>query len=210
MNKTDDSIEDVEMDDCDKEDHILQNKQRAECLGQMEKIVEEFGELKERFFEQKLDLMKLEMAEIKSGTNDRFLRKCKQLEEFKDEKLWATEMWRQYQIENVNSVCEYDKKVAEDEYQTAKRVLFDQMVVAMEEKVRRLEDERTNMALVDPTESRSSTRKLRSRNSQKTDIPNASSAGHRRKANLPSIEYELKESEIMDDLHQIQLKRSGR
>ena len=62
---TDDSIDDVDMDDVDKDDHVFQNKQRADCLDQMEKIVEEFGVLKDRFFEQKLDLMKLEMAEIK-------------------------------------------------------------------------------------------------------------------------------------------------
>ena len=37
-------------------------------------------------------------------------------------------------------------------------------------------------------------------------MPNSNSSGHRRKANLPSIEYELKEAEIMDDLHQIQMK----
>mmetsp|Transcript_32323 Transcript_32323/g.44402 ORF Transcript_32323/g.44402 Transcript_32323/m.44402 type:complete len:209 (+) Transcript_32323:55-681(+) len=201
--------EDVEMED--KEEDQFQKKQRMECLDLMEKIVEEFGELKDLFFGQKLDLMKLEIEEIKAGKNERFLIKCKQLEQKKEEKLWATEMWRKYQIENVNSVCDFDKKLAEDEFQTAKRVLFEQMIASMEERVRRLEEEKSNMALVDPSEPRSSTRKLRSRTSQKPDPTVASvTSGHRRRVNFPTINYALKDSEIIDDLQQIQTKRAGR
>ena len=54
--------EDIEMEE--KEGQI-QNNQRIECLDIMEKIVEEFGELKDLFFGRKLDLMKLEIEEIK-------------------------------------------------------------------------------------------------------------------------------------------------
>jgi hypothetical protein len=39
--------------------------QREQCLSLMEQIVEEFGELKERFFAQKLEGLQHEMDEIK-------------------------------------------------------------------------------------------------------------------------------------------------
>ena len=40
-------------------------KQRLECLDLMEQIVDEFSQLKDRFFSQKLECLKQEMDELK-------------------------------------------------------------------------------------------------------------------------------------------------
>lgn len=120
-------------------------------------------------------------------------------------------MWRQYQIQNINNVAEFDKQLAEDEFQTSKRILHEQMVDALEEKLKRLEEEKTNMSVADASESRVMTRKLRSRTAQKSlDAPMAASSSYRRKTNPPQINYSLRDKEVFEDLQMIQTRRPGR
>jgi hypothetical protein len=52
----------------------LEEKRRKECLGTMEKIEKEFADLKEKFFQEKIEGLKKEYELIKTGNLD-FIRK---------------------------------------------------------------------------------------------------------------------------------------
>ncbi len=50
------------------------------------------------------------------GTSQNFLKKCKDLEEIKEHKIWAAEKWREYQLQNIENIFQSEQKQAEDEY----------------------------------------------------------------------------------------------
>jgi len=45
----------------------LEERRRKECLGNMEKIEKEFADLKEKFFNDKIEALKKEYEAIKNG-----------------------------------------------------------------------------------------------------------------------------------------------
>ncbi len=45
----------------------LEEKRRRECFGNMEKIEKEFADLKEKFFNEKIDALRKEYETIKNG-----------------------------------------------------------------------------------------------------------------------------------------------
>lgn len=182
----------------------LLEKHRLECLDNLEKIEKEFSDLKEKFFRDQMEALKAECEAIKLGSHEKFLEKVKELEEKKSEKLWAAQQWREYQLNNINIIYDAEKRQSEEEYKIEKRQLRDRMVHAIEDKIKKLEDEKNTMNLIDGGESRI-TRTLRRRGKEPArDTP---PAGVKRKLNPPHINYTLKESEILEDLALIQRPR---
>ena len=84
------------------------------------------------------------------------------------------------------------------------------MVEATEEKLRRLEDEKANMSIIEGGgDGRAVTRKLRSRSSQRADLHTVmAGSSYRKRMNPPQISYALKDHEIYEDLQTIQTRVS--
>jgi peptidoglycan hydrolase CwlO-like protein len=90
----------------------LEEKRRLECLADMEKIEKEFQDLKEKFYQEKVEALRKEIDTIQSGvqclaaelvaltwsllgSHDKLQQKLKELEYKRDEKLWAARQWRE-------------------------------------------------------------------------------------------------------------------
>jgi breast cancer metastasis-suppressor 1-like protein len=127
----------------------LEEKRRLECLDNMEKIEKEFSILKEKFYADKISHLKTEIDKISEGKHDKYQQKMKDLDKRKEEKVWAAEQWKQYQLMNINNVFEAEKKMAEDEFQSEKDQLKEKMVVALQDKQKKLEEEKNNLNLTD-------------------------------------------------------------
>jgi len=183
----------------DKEVIDLEEKRRRECLGNMEKIEKEFADLKEKFFTEKIEALKKEYEMIKNGTHQGFIKKCKELEESREHKIWAAEKWREYQLENIENIFQAEKKQCEDEYKTDKKNLREKMMAITLEKRKKLMDEKNTMNLTDGTER--VTRALRKRGISKDS---KDQAAYKRRLNPPHINYILKDTEIHEDLSLIQ------
>lgn len=182
----------------------LQEKHRLECLDNLEKIEKEFSDLKEKFFRDQMESLKAECEAIKLGSHEKFLEKVKELEEKKSEKVWAAQQWREYQLANINNMFDAEKRQCEEEYKLEKRQLRDRMLHTIEDKIKKLEDEKNTMSLIDGGDSRI-TRTLRRR--KEPAARESQQTGQKRKLNPPHISYTLKESEILEDLAVI---RGGR
>lgn len=100
----------------EKETIDLEEKRRRETLLNLEKIEKEFHSLKEKFFAEKIDSLKKEYEMLKMGTHEGFLKKCSDLEDIKQQKLWAAEKFREYQLKNLESIFESEIQQAEEEY----------------------------------------------------------------------------------------------
>jgi len=129
------------------------------------------------------------------------LKKCKELEEIKEQKNWSAERWREYQLENIQKIFEAEQKQAEDEYRSDKKALKEKMMNIAVEKRKKLVDEKSNMNITVDSGERVMTRTLRKRG--KNDAKDQSSS-YKRRLNPPHISYTLKEGEILEDLSLIQ------
>jgi hypothetical protein len=92
-------------------------KKRDDVIESMEKIEKEFIDLKEKFYAERLAIIKREIEMIKNGTHANYLETVKQLEDKKAQRIWLAEQWRAYQLQCINIAFESEKKQADDEYQ---------------------------------------------------------------------------------------------
>jgi len=185
----------------DKEILDLEENRRKELVGNMEKIEKEFYHLKERFFIEKIDLLKTEYEELQKGNHSGFQSKVKELEVNKVQKIQAAQSWKEYQMQIVEMIYDSEKKQAEEEYKTDKKNLRDKMLEAALEKKKKLQEDKNTISLNADGSERIMTRTLRS----KRGLKDAKEQGsYKKRVPPPSISYQLRENEITDDLSVIQ------
>jgi len=184
----------------------LEEKRRLECLADMEKIEKEFQDLKEKFYQEKVEALRKEIDTIQAGSHDKLLQKLRELEYKRDEKLWAARQWREYQLQAIETAFNAEKKQAEDEYESDKQTLKERMIQALNERQRKLEEEKNTLSLTDgATDIRNAVPSSRNLRSQKKGKENFTAVVNQRRKLAPShISYTLKESEIQEDLAAIQ------
>eukprot|EP01117_Protostelium_nocturnum_P019844 TRINITY_DN86_c0_g2_i1.p1 TRINITY_DN86_c0_g2~~TRINITY_DN86_c0_g2_i1.p1 ORF type:complete len:232 (+),score=101.19 TRINITY_DN86_c0_g2_i1:90-785(+) len=162
----------------------------------------QYFEMKESILNEKIESLKQEAESIKNGTHPFFLQKSKELEELKKQKISAVERWKEYHIQSIQAVYEAEKAQGEDEYKRERNELKEKMLNSAIEKKKKLVEEKSSMNPSDGerVNTRTSARKRGGAKEMNTkDVPSV-----KRKFNPPQLNYNLKESEISDDLALIQ------
>lgn len=165
----------------------------------MAKLEEEFTELKEQVYQEKLGTYKKHLLELNNGSQADYLKRLNQLEKERDDRLFLAEVCRYYEIELINKECENEKKTAKEEYESKKVELKETLLHQLNEKKRSLEAEKISMELTnDILEIKPAvTRKLRRR---PNDPPPAPENNKRRRNSPAQINLLLDDSEMMADL----------
>eukprot|EP01111_Echinosteliopsis_oligospora_P011752 TRINITY_DN3940_c0_g1_i1.p1 TRINITY_DN3940_c0_g1~~TRINITY_DN3940_c0_g1_i1.p1 ORF type:complete len:136 (+),score=28.06 TRINITY_DN3940_c0_g1_i1:355-762(+) len=132
-----------------------------------------------------------------------FIQQTKELQTAMEGKILLAEQWRQYQLLTINTAFDAEKVQAEDELRIGKKQLQDRLVAAIQDKRRKIiEDKNTNFG-----ETKVSTR---GRKRGGTSIGSAPQPVAKRKFAPPVINYVLNPWEINDDLQLIFNKTSSR
>eukprot|EP00126_Sphaerothecum_destruens_P013076 Sdes_comp22369_c0_seq1m20843 len=184
------------------------DKKRQEALDKMAVIEKEFAELKERLYHEKLTQISMELDQIENSCHPGLLAEALELDQSREVRIRQAELYRKYQMENVNNLYHSEKMEAEHEYQQRKKSLHDSKYQDLIEKKKKLEEEKETLDLTGEVgagganEARQTvTRKLRRRNDGAGDASGAN--GKKRKVatvEAPHIVYNLAEEEILDDL----------
>jgi len=162
----------------------------------------------------------METDSLKDGSNPGFLKKSRELDFLRDQKIRAAEKWKEYEIQNINCLYHAEKKQAEDEFKADVFDLRERLLQNLSEKKKKLQDDRSTLTLSvggppgnvsDQQPTRSvMTRTLRKRGGGmiggigKEGKLVDGHAAYKRRLNPPHIEYSLKESEILEDISLIQ------
>lgn len=178
----------------------------------MAKLEEEFSELKEQVYQEKLSKYKKQLQELNNGTQVDYLKRLNQLEKERDERLFLAEICKMYEIEMLDKECEEEKKTAKIEYENKKVELKETLLLQLDEKKKSLELEKVSMELTnDILESKPAvTRKLRRRPNDPPPAPEK-----RRKNSPVHINVLLEESEVLEDLkamnklHSVTTEKNG-
>lgn len=143
----------------------------------MEKIEKEFYELKEKFISDKIQSLQSELDSIDTGSHHHFVSKCQELEESRNQKIWASEKWKEYQILQIESVFQNEKNIVDEEFKQDKKIIKEKLISSTVEKKRKLQEDKNSISisnydqfgfhftpnsLLDSSSKSSSTRTLRS------------------------------------------------
>ncbi|XP_011503271.1 PREDICTED: sin3 histone deacetylase corepressor complex component SDS3 isoform X2 [Ceratosolen solmsi marchali] len=188
--------DDRDLDDQDETDEDTEEASETD-MGKSE----EYTEIKEQIYQDKLASLKKQLQQLKDGTHTEYNRKVKRLESQYKERLRLNIIYKDYLTECVERDYILDKKAAIKEFEEKKTDLKENLVADMEEKRKMIESDRYSMELTgDSTEIKPiMTRKLRRR----PNDPVPEKVEKRRKPPPAQLNYLLDEKEIENDLKAI-------
>ncbi|XP_076683551.1 sin3 histone deacetylase corepressor complex component SDS3 isoform X5 [Andrena cerasifolii] len=162
---------------------------------------EEYTEIKEQVYQDKLASLKKQLQQLKDGTHPEYNRKLKRLEAQYKERLRLNIIYRDYLTEWVERDYILEKKAAVKEFEEKKIDLKENLLTDMDEKRKMIETDRHTMELTgDSMEVKPvMTRKLRRR----PNDPVPEKVEKRRKPPPAQLNYMLDEKEIESDLKAI-------
>uniref|UniRef100_T1JHF4 Sin3 histone deacetylase corepressor complex component SDS3 n=1 Tax=Strigamia maritima TaxID=126957 RepID=T1JHF4_STRMM len=169
----------------------------------MVKQEEEYSELKEQFYQDKLSNLKYQLNQLEEGCHTDYNKRLKKLEFAYKERLKLAEIFREYEMQRVKDEYEKEKHFADIDLDEKKVELRETLLVELEDKRRMIESERTTIELTgDSMEVKPvTTRKLRRRPNDPIPLPEK-----RRKTSpdilfiLKHLQFTLDENAVMEDL----------
>ncbi|KAK6625611.1 hypothetical protein RUM43_005910 [Polyplax serrata] len=166
---------------------------------------EEYTEIKEQMYQDKLANLKKQLQQLKDGTHPEYNRLNKKLEQEYKDRLTLNSVSKAYLIDRVERDFINEMKAAAKEYEEKKIELKENLIAEYEEKRKMIETERHSLELhgdsmeVKPV----MTRKLRRRPNDPLPVPEK-----RRKPPPAQLNYLLDDKEIELDLKIISRGRS--
>ncbi|XP_062322973.1 breast cancer metastasis-suppressor 1-like protein-A isoform X2 [Osmerus eperlanus] len=125
-----------EMDDEDCE------RRRMECLDEMTTLEKQFTDLKEQLYKERLNQVDLKLQEVISGCAQEYLDPLANLQENMQIRTKVAGIYRELCLESVKNKYDCEIQAACQHWESEKLLLFDTVQSELEEKIRRLEEDR--------------------------------------------------------------------
>ncbi|KJE91950.1 hypothetical protein CAOG_02996 [Capsaspora owczarzaki ATCC 30864] len=201
------SFSESDADDDDTEDDPVGDKRKKDLLLEnMARIEREFADLRDRLYQEKLGQLNKELELLNSDEHPDFQKQAAMLERKKTDRLTTIELYRKLQLENIQHQHAFEKREIENEYQTKRGEIRDDILGSLQDKRKKLEEDKNAMDLASELETRAmATRKLR-RRVEAVKEPGVTQIEKKRKnatATGPPIVHLLDDGEINDDLNAI-------
>nr|XP_020472593.1 breast cancer metastasis-suppressor 1-like protein-A isoform X2 [Monopterus albus] len=125
-----------EMDDEDCE------RRRMECLDEMTTLEKQFTDLKEQLYKERLSQVDSKLQEVMAGCAQEYLEPLANLQENMQIRTKVAGIYRELCLESVKNKYECEIQAASQHWESEKLLLFDTVQSELEEKIRRLEEDR--------------------------------------------------------------------
>ncbi|KAG1152105.1 hypothetical protein G6F37_001901 [Rhizopus arrhizus] len=176
-------------------------KRRKEMTLKMEKLNAEFLEKKERLYNEKLLSIDKELKE--AHTHIMYLDGLKDLENMRRKMIDNGRLFREYQKQVTDHQFELEIYQAEEEYLLETQEIREKLFSVLEEKRRKLKEDKDNCDLaydvIFDSQSRLHKRNLRKRGTENSD----NKANKRKQTSGPALVFKLKEEDINTDIQAI-------
>ncbi|XP_012997348.3 sin3 histone deacetylase corepressor complex component SDS3 isoform X2 [Cavia porcellus] len=166
---------------------------------------EDYVEMKEQMYQDKLASLKRQLQQLQEGTLQEYQKRMKKLDQQYKERIRNAELFLQLETEQVERNYIKEKKAAVKEFEDKKVELKENLIAELEEKKKMIENEKLTMELTgDSMEVKPiMTRKLRRRPNDPVPIPDK-----RRKPAPAQLNYLLTDEQIMEDLRTLNKLKS--
>ncbi|XP_014678227.1 PREDICTED: sin3 histone deacetylase corepressor complex component SDS3-like [Priapulus caudatus] len=164
----------------------------------MVKMEEEFTEIKEQMYQDKLASLKTQLKQLQEGSHIEYNKQLKKLEVQYRERKRLAEIYHAYAVTAIDQEYINEKKAAVKEFEEKKIELKENLIIELDEKKRMVDGERHSMELTgDSMEVKPvTTRKLRRRPHDPPPIANKVG----RKNGVSTLNIVLSDTDIADDM----------
>lgn len=183
---------DLDEEECD--------QRRTHCLDEMADLERQFSDIKEQLYKERLSQIELKIIEMKAGKAAEYLNPLSELQENMRISTEVAGVLKEYMIAAIQKKFDSEELAAKQNMESEKSLLYDSVKADLEEKIRRLEEDRHNIDI-------SSDLWHESHISKKNKKKNDSFSTDRRKKPItvtgPYIVYLLQDVEIIEDWTEI-------
>ncbi|XP_026085785.1 breast cancer metastasis-suppressor 1-like protein-A isoform X1 [Carassius auratus] len=187
--------ESSEMDDEDCE------RRRMECLDEMTNLEKQFTDLKDhvhaflRLYKERLSQVDAKLQEVMSGKAPEYLEPLANLQENMQIRTKVAGIYRELCLESVKNKYDCETQAAFQHWESEKLLLFDTVQSELEEKIRRLEEDRHSIDIT----SELWNDELQSRKNKKKDPFSPEKKKKPVVVSGPFIVYMLQDLDILED-----------
>ncbi|XP_023330133.1 breast cancer metastasis-suppressor 1-like protein [Eurytemora carolleeae] len=195
----DESSEDGSGSDSSDMDVEEGEKRRESYIEDLTELENQFTILREQLYRERLTQIESKLAEVKAERAQEYIQPLEELQENMRIQLEVGAILRQLRQENIQCKYEAEELASKQNYESEKQLVFDGVKAELEEKTRRLEEDKNNVDFSTGLWEQS-TRRNRKRKLDQTDTD------RRRKpvtVSGPYIVYMLQEADILEDWTQI-------
>ncbi|XP_031437766.1 breast cancer metastasis-suppressor 1-like protein-A isoform X2 [Clupea harengus] len=178
-----------EMDDEDCE------RRRLECLDEMTNLEKQFTDLKDQLYKERLSQVDLKLQEVIAGNAPEYLEPLATLQENMQIRTKVAGIYRELCLESVRNKYDCEMQAASQHWESEKLLLFDTVQSELEEKIRRLEEDRHSIDITSELWNDG----VQSKKNKKKD---PFTSGKKKKPVLvsgPYIVYMLQDLDILED-----------
>uniref|UniRef100_A0A8C1FB73 BRMS1 like transcriptional repressor a n=1 Tax=Cyprinus carpio carpio TaxID=630221 RepID=A0A8C1FB73_CYPCA len=181
--------ESSEMDDEDCE------RRRMECLDEMTNLEKQFTDLKDQLYKERLSQIDAKLQEVMSGKSPEYLEPLANLQENMQIRTKVAGIYRELCLESVKNKYDCETQAALQHWESEKLLLFDTVQSELEEKIRRLEEDRHSIDIT----SELWNDELQSRKNKKKDPFSPDKKKKPVVVSGPYIVYMLQDLDILED-----------
>lgn len=179
-------------------DETENERRRNECLNDMADLERQFSDLKEQLYRERISQVAKKLEEVTSECALEYTGPVNELKDMCEIRIEVAGILRDCRLENVENKYNADEQAAVQHYESEKLALMESMKHDLEEKIRKLEEDKQNMDISADIwlESQSMNKKHR-KSSDGSMVPDK-----RRKpvtVTGPFIVYMLREMDILED-----------
>ncbi|XP_069029119.1 breast cancer metastasis-suppressor 1-like protein-A isoform X2 [Embiotoca jacksoni] len=131
--------EDGDSSEMDEEDC---ERRRMECLDEMSNLEKYFTDLKDQLYRERLSQVKSKLAEVEAGRAAEYLEPLAVLLENMQVRTKVAGIYRELCLESIKNKYDCEIQAACQHWESEKLLLFDTVQSELEEKIRRLEEDR--------------------------------------------------------------------
>ncbi|XP_041121303.1 breast cancer metastasis-suppressor 1-like protein-A [Polyodon spathula] len=178
-----------EMDDEDCE------RRRVECLDEMTNLEKQFTDLKDQLYKERLSQVDAKLQEVIAGKAQEYLEPLATLQDNMQIRSKVAGIYRELSLESVKNKYDCEIQAAFQHWESEKLLLFDTVQSELEEKIRRLEEDRHNIDIT----SELWNDEIQSRKNKKKDPFSPDKKKKPVVVSGPYIVYMLQDLDILED-----------
>jgi len=186
------------------------DRRRVECVYDMADLEKTFTDLREQLYKERVSQMDTKLSEVRAGTAGDYLNPLSELQENMRCRTQVAGVLRELKTQNINCRYEAEEQASHQHFLSEKELLYETIHEDLEDKIRRLEEDRHNIDISSDlwNESQANQKKSRRRGSASSTISIGASLDFcgptekRRKPVTvvgPYIVYMIKDIDIIDD-----------
>merc|ERR1712179_70480 len=157
------SVSDDDDEESSELDEEESRKRRYECLDDINELESQFSELKEQLYKERSSQIDDKLEEVRAGKAAEYLDPLAELQDDMRVRTQVAGILKELKIQNIRNKYESEEQAAHQNYESEKVLLYDLVKHELEDKIRRLEEDRHNIDITsDLWESQTTKKKRRS------------------------------------------------